>query len=142
MDIGKVSTVRGIRNNNPFNIRKGNNWKGERPNQTDKEFEEFISMEYGIRAGLRLILNHITGFRGKRKPMNTVRKLITTWAPPSENNTERYIETVCRAVPCSSFAIIDPKDKNTICKIARAMVAMECGVWMDEKVFESAWFLL
>ena len=36
---------RGIRNNNPLNIRKGNNWKGERPNQTDKAFEEFETMQ-------------------------------------------------------------------------------------------------
>ena len=30
---------RGIRNNNPLNIRKGNNWQGERHPQTDPAFE-------------------------------------------------------------------------------------------------------
>jgi hypothetical protein len=40
---------RGIRNNNPLNIRIGNTWLGERPEPTDHDFEEFVSMEYGLR---------------------------------------------------------------------------------------------
>lgn len=42
---------RGIRNNNPLNIKIGNDWKGEVPN-TDGTFEQFESMEYGLRAEL------------------------------------------------------------------------------------------
>ena len=38
-----MALPRGIRNNNPLNIRKGCNWKGERHPQTDKAFEEFES---------------------------------------------------------------------------------------------------
>ena len=42
---------RGIRNNNPLNIRRTNTvWQGMKEELTDKEFVEFISMAYGYRA--------------------------------------------------------------------------------------------
>ena len=48
----RTTTIpRGIRNNNPLNIRIGNQWLGERANPNDPAFEQFVAMEYGIRAG-------------------------------------------------------------------------------------------
>ncbi|HAS8492972.1 TPA: structural protein, partial [Vibrio vulnificus] len=44
-------TVRGIRNNNPLNIRKGNDWQGESILNTDSEFEVFKHHKFGFRAG-------------------------------------------------------------------------------------------
>ena len=42
---------RGIRNNNPLNIRRGKDqWKGLRAQQTDASFCQFESLEYGWRA--------------------------------------------------------------------------------------------
>ena len=39
---------RGIRNNNPLNIRRTQTvWKGMKKEVTDKEFVEFKSMAYG-----------------------------------------------------------------------------------------------
>ena len=49
---------RGFRNNNPLNIRKGSKWKGLSPNQGDKSFCVFISMRYGIRAAIYLLLKY------------------------------------------------------------------------------------
>lgn len=133
---------RGIRNNNPLNIRKGSTWKGERPNQSDPAFEEFTSMEYGIRAAFKLMRNHITGFSGTRKKMNTIRKLISVWAPPSENATAHYADLVAASVERSPYDLIDPNDRKLMCAIARAMAWVETGVWLDEQIFESAWDLL
>ena len=42
--------ARGERNNNPGNIRHGAKWQGLASTQTDKDFCQFISPEYGIRA--------------------------------------------------------------------------------------------
>lgn len=133
---------RGIRNNNPLNIRKGSNWKGERPKQTDKAFEEFESMEYGIRAALKLIRNHISGFGGKRIPANTLKKLITVWAPPTENHTQSYIETVCKHTGLLPSQVLHVGDRKNIVAICRAMAFVECGVWLDEELFDSAWDLM
>ena len=133
---------RGIRNNNPLNIRKGCSWRGERPVQTDKAFEEFISMEWGIRAAFKLLRNHITGFKGTRPKMNTLRKLIGVWAPPSENATTKYVDFVASHVGLLPSDIINPDDRALMVNIARAMAFVECGEWIDTQLFESAWDLL
>ena len=136
------ASVRGIRNNNPFNIRKGSSWKGERPNQSDPAFEEFTSMEMGIRAGLKLIRNHISGFGGKRKPMNSIAKLIAVWAPPTENNTVEYVRTVSRLSGIPKTRTIFPDDRRSILAIAKAMTRVESGVDLSMTLFESAYDLL
>lgn len=133
---------RGIRNNNPLNIRKGSSWKGERQPQSDPAFEEFVSMQWGIRAAFKLMRNHINGFGGTRPKMNTLKKLIAVWAPPSENATTRYVDFVSAHVGLLPSDIIDPDDKKLMCKIARAMSFVETGVWLDEGLFNSAWDLM
>lgn len=142
MNEEKKKIPRGIRNNNPLNIRKGSNWKGERPNQTDKAFEEFISLEWGIRAAFKLLRNHISGFKGTRPKMNTYRKIITMWAPPSENATEEYINYVCRQCQAQPSDIIDPDNRKQMVWLAREMAFVECGQYIDLQKFESAWDLL
>ena len=136
-----MKEARGIRNNNPMNIRKGCNWKGERPVQTDKAFEEFTSMEYGIRAGFKLMCNHINGFGGKRPKANTIAKLIRVWAPPVENKTDKYIDFVAEHAGIQASDIININDVELMVRIARAMSFFECGVWLDKGLFYSAWLL-
>lgn len=137
-----MNEPRGIRNNNPLNIRKGSSWRGERPVQTDTQFEEFVSIQWGIRAAFRLMRNHISGFKGTRPRMNTLKKLIAVWAPPSENATTRYVDYVSAQVGMSPNDPIDPDDRDRMCKIARAMAKVECGVWIDIEVFETAWAMI
>ena len=128
-----VKEPRGIRNNNPLNIRKGNNWRGELKNQTDPEFEQFTSLGYGIRAALRLMRNQISGFGGSRPPMNTLKKLISVWAPPSENSTQRYVDFVSekKSVASPLTQVIDrPTKADLFAGLARAMALMNvvCGL--------------
>lgn len=136
------ASIRGIRNNNPFNLKKGSTWKGERPNQADPTFEEFTSMEMGIRAGLKLIRNHVTGFGGQRKPMNSIAKLIAVWAPPTENNTVEYVRTVSKLSGIPKTRTIFPDDRRALIAIAKAMTRVECGVDIPMSYFESAYDLL
>ncbi|MFI3272941.1 MAG: structural protein, partial [Pseudomonadota bacterium] len=49
---------RGIRNHNPGNIRHGDDWQGLRDTQTDKNFCQFVSPEFGIRALARVLMNY------------------------------------------------------------------------------------
>lgn len=137
-----MKEIRGIRNNNPMNIRKGNSWKGERPVQQDADFEEFVSMEYGLRAGFKLMRNHITGFKGTRPKMNTIQKLIGVWAPRTENATDRYVRVVCQRTGYSPTQIIDPTNSGMMIAIAQAMVYVECGVEIKKEFYQSAWALL
>lgn len=136
------TTPRGIRNNNPLNIRKGNSWIGERYPQMDREFEEFQTIEYGIRAAFKLMRNYISGFGGRSVKYNTIRKLIRRWAPPTENATQRYIDFVCKEVDKDQNEVIFFSDRKLMVAICRAMAFVECGQWIDVAKFESGYDLL
>ena len=85
---------RGIRNNNPLNIRRTakDQWKGLRAQQTDASFCQFESLEYGWRAAFYLLTR--TYYHKYR--LYTIRMIINKWAPPHENLTATYIQNVCR----------------------------------------------
>ena len=72
---------RGIRNCNPLNIRIGNDWVGERQENTDGVFEQFTDMRFGIRAAFIILRNYITKYRIK-----TIQGIIQRWAPEVEND--------------------------------------------------------
>ena len=121
---------RGIRNNNPLNIRVGNTWLGERANPTDSEFEEFVTMEYGYRAAFCILRRYIRRYR-----RNTIPAIISSWAPASENNTRRYIDFVCDKMKMGPDDIIKYEQKDVMVSLVSAMQMMECGVAADpEKV--------
>ena len=84
---------RGIRNNNPLNIRRSKDkWQGLRAQQTDAAFCQFETMAYGWRAAFVLLTR--TYYHTYR--LFTIRNIIRRWAPPGENNTEAYIRNVAR----------------------------------------------
>lgn len=82
----------GIRNNNPGNLR---------PVGASTGFQQFETMQQGL-AALDKDLQ-IKGGRG----VNTIRKVISAWAPPSENNTEAYIKTVAQRLGVPPDAALD-----------------------------------
>lgn len=133
---------RGIRNNNPLNIRKGNNWKGERPNQSDKAFEEFTSMTYGIRAGFIIIRKYMSGYNGLTEKFNTIEKIIHRWAPPTENATQKYIDQVAKESGISPRLKLSFSDKKSMCAIVSAMIHVECGQLVDMALIESGYDLV
>ena len=116
-----MSLPRGYRNNNPLNVRKSaaNAWKGKVVPGTDALFEQFISMAYGYRCALYLIRKYI------RDGHNTIRKIVTKWAPPSENNTTSYISNVASRTGINADAVLSPTDRDKLCKIAYAMAWSE-----------------
>lgn len=93
-----VMVPRGIRNNNPGNVRHGSNWQGMAPVQTDADFVQFIDPVYGVRA-LAKVLRTYRDAHGIR----TVRGIIERWAPPVgqdasgkayTQNTGAYVQSV------------------------------------------------
>ena len=84
---------RGIRNNNPLNVRKSKDqWQGLRAVQTDSQCCQFETMEYGWRAAFVLLTR--TYYHKYR--LYTIRGIVSKWAPANENNTEAYIRNVSR----------------------------------------------
>lgn len=127
---------RGIRNNNPLNIRIGNTWLGERDNPTDPDFEEFNSMEYGLRAAFIILRRYI-----RRYKKDTVPAIIHTWAPETENKTLLYIDVVCSMSGIHHEAHIDYADKATMCKLVASMAYVENGQNIEMKTIEKGYEL-
>lgn len=113
---------RGIRNNNPLNIRIGNKWQGEVKNPTDKAFEQFISMEYGLRAGFIILRRYIRNY-GR----NTIARIVAAWAPANENNTRAYVLAVSKRTRLNYDMPVRFQDKDVMCSIVSAMIEVECG---------------
>lgn len=93
----KLYICRGIRNNNPFNLKLSHNsWKGKisYKKNTDKVFEQFISIDYGLRAGFLLLRNAYLN-----KGYDTPQKIIERYAPSSENNVHNYLMFIIKDCP-------------------------------------------
>jgi hypothetical protein len=115
---------RGLRNNNPGNIRHGGSqWQGMRPEQTDTDFVQFVSPGYGIRALGKLLQNYQS-----RYGLNTVRAIVDRYAPPSENVTGAYIDHVARAMQVSPDAPLNLQDTATLAPLVNAIIKHENGL--------------
>lgn len=95
-DFRNTKYTLGIRNNNPGNIRPdgddnpNNDFKGKVGE--NKGFIVFESVQFGLRALCIDLTNKY------KRGLNTVEKIISVYAPPSENNTPAYINSVCLAL--------------------------------------------
>lgn len=130
---------RGIRNNNPLNIRKGNNWKGEIQPQFDKSFEQFESMQYGIRAGFIILRRYITGYNGLTQRFNTIEKIISRWAPAAENDTKAYIAQVEKLTGIPRHQQLSFTERSFMVALVDAMIRVECGQPVEKNIIESAY---
>ena len=122
---------RGIRNNNPLNIRRSKDqWQGQiapslQRGLGEASFCQFETMEYGWRAAFVLLTR--TYYHKYR--LYTIRGIVSKWAPASENNTEAYIRNVSRLTG------IDPDEPIGIpsesparwMMVGAAMGIQECG---------------
>jgi hypothetical protein len=114
-------TPRGIRNNNPGNIRHGAKWQGLAEVQKDKDFCTFKSPEYGIRALARVLKTYKS-----RYGLNTVEGIINRYAPQNENDTSAYIKHIVKELDISPSDEIELTDDELIVLI-KAIIKHENG---------------
>lgn len=118
---------RGERNNNPLNIRhSADKWQGLTPEQKDYSFCSFANIYYGFRAAVRILCSY-----RKRYGLFRLKEVISRWAPPKENNTERYIAFVAHEASLTPDSDVF-KDADTLYKVMRGMTLMECGYFKNE----------
>lgn len=127
---------RGIRNNNPLNIRIGNKWKGLKTPNTDGAFDQFISVQWGYRAAFIILRNYIN-----KHKCNTVRKIISRFAPSSENNTAAYIKTVCKKTGYQPDQELRPIYAD-LAKLVYAMAWVESMAVPSTNTLRYAWNLI
>ena len=130
--------ARGIRNNNPGNIRNSerNDWKGEvsKADKKDQVFEEFETMSDGVRAMMRLLQKYQRSYN-----LHTVKEIVERWAPRNENDTAAYVRTVCKEMQMPECCGLDLTDKGTMCALLDAMCYVENGVHIDMADIEAGW---
>lgn len=124
-------TVRGVRNNNPGNIRVGSKWQGlmdeweMTPEQkAEKAFCVFQTPKWGFRAMAKIFLTY-----REKHGAKTIRQAITRWAPPNENNTEAYVAAVAKAC---HWKADDPAPFSTpgfLIEFCEAVAVHENGGW-------------
>ena len=118
-------TPRGLRNNNPLNIRHNADvFQGETKGN-DTSFKTFETMPYGYRAAFVTLAIYLS--RG----WNTVVKIISRWAPPIENDTEKYIANVEKWSGVPRSKELTAADGADYIMIVSAMSAVENGVTAD-----------
>lgn len=112
--------TRGLRNNNPCNIKSSNNVKWDGQVGSDGEFIIFESPEYGIRACAKILKNY-----QHEKGIDTLRGMVYRLGPPHENNTEKYVRDL------SNIVKLDPDKKFDVLKhlpeIIKGIIFLENG---------------
>jgi len=119
-----TSTPRGIRNNNPGNIRRSADpWQGLAKDQNDDAFFQFSEAKWGIRALARVLISY-----QDKHGLRTVRAIISRWAPPVENKTSSYIDHVARRLGVGADDPLDVHDYRVLRGLVEAIVAHENGL--------------
>lgn len=125
--------TRGARNHNPLNIRIGNSWLGEAARPDESEFEVFVADKYGLRAGFIILRRYI-----RRYHKNTIRKIISTWAPTGENPTDMYVNYVSHSSGIGPDVIIKYEDVERMIAIVKAMAYFESHVqYTNAEIFSA-----
>lgn len=117
---------KGIRLNNPGNMEiTKDKWQGKVTPSKDPRFETFISPEMGIRAMAKDLLT------GAKRGEDTVREIISAWAPPKENNTAAYISAICKSTGFSPDTLLDIDNFDVMWQLVQAIIRHENGKPQD-----------
>lgn len=129
---------RGLRNNNPGNIRKSNDkFEFEVRPSTDADFKQFYTVYYGYRA-MFVILRNYSQIHG----LGTIRGMISRWAPANENNTAAYVNTVSAKSGIPADDPVNVDDREQMIRIVAAMSEVENGRPADMREVIKGWELL
>ena len=128
---------RGLSNNNPGNIRRAKvRYRGERQPSRDPEFKQFETLAWGYRAIFVLLDTY-----RRRYGFDTLRGMISRWAPPSENHTDNYIRAVASDTGIDPDEALDTRDARTMIPVAAAISRVENGVAADFREVTKGWEL-
>lgn len=119
----KKNLPRGLRNNNPGNIRRnGDPWQGLADHQEDTEFFTFKDPIYGIRALARTLISY-----QDKHGLRSIRQIISRWAPPVENNTNAYIRAVAEDAGLDADQPLNIHHFDHLLPLAKAIIHHENG---------------
>lgn len=121
--------TRGVRNANPGNIRKSKDqWEGAVGD--DGAFVIFDSPESGVRALAKNLQSY------GRQGYDSIEKIINRWAPPNENDTQSYIDSVVAATGIPATQSLDLTNPDVLASLSEAIGYHETGSRYDPEVYK------
>jgi hypothetical protein len=128
--------LRGVRNNNPGNIERapGVRWQGEADDQTsDPRFVVFDHMKWGIRAICRVLITYQDKRQaGDGSRIDSIREIIDRWAPPTENQTDAYVDHVVKLSEVEADETVDVYRWKTMRGLVLGICAHENNGWQPD----------
>ncbi len=112
--------TRGLRNNNPGNLNYAGQ-KGAELENPGGRFARFRTRQEGLQAMAGQLLKY------RDRGIDSVRKIISKWAPSSENNTEAYVGTVAKQMGVNENARLNLKDPQVLASLMAAITKHENG---------------
>lgn len=118
----KPGQARGVRNNNPGNLRdSGDDWQGKKG--VDKDgYLQFNSAADGLRAMAVNLKNQQT-----KHGLTTLNQIIDKYAPPTENDTEAYKAQAAKSLGIDGDRPINLQDPQMLAQVMTFMVKKENG---------------
>lgn len=115
------ATKRGERNNNPGNL----NFAGQAGAALERPGGRFARFETAF-DGLRALSRQLTLYAGRG--INSIEKIISTWAPDSDNNnTAAYIQAVSERLGVDPQAALNMSDPQTMSALMSSIIHHENG---------------
>ena len=115
------ATKRGERNNNPGNL----NFAGQAGASLERPGGRFARFETAF-DGLRALARQLMLYAGRG--INSVEKIISTWAPASDNNnTTAYIRAVSQRLGVEPRAALNMSDPQTMSALMSSIIQHENG---------------
>ena len=112
---------RGERNNNPGNL----NFAGQAGAELERPGGRFARFETAF-DGLRALSRQLMLYAGRG--INSVEKIISTWAPASDNNnTAAYIQAVSQRLGVDPRVALNMKDPQTMSALMSSIIHHENG---------------
>lgn len=128
MAVDQSGLPRGVRNNNPGNVRDtGDHWEGMVG--VDKDgFIIFSSVVYGLRCLVKVLHKYFE--RGE----NSLQQIISKYAPKKENDTGAYVRYLAGALNVSATAPLDwtTYGQNLVFKIASYEQGGQLTKWWSQ----------
>lgn len=117
----------GVARNNPGDLMNyGIPWQGLRPVQPPEgQVADFVDVRWGIRAMAKTLLAYW------HQDINTIRLIVTRYAPPSENPTEAYIAHVVKWTEHGPDDVLELENGADLGDLVEAMIEQEVGLDPD-----------
>ena len=127
----------GRQNGDPEIIRRSERrYKGEGRPPRDPAYKQFESLAWGYRGIFVLLDTCRLGYG-----LDTIRGMISRWAPPSENHPETCIRAGADAIGIPDGQALDTRDGTTMLRMAAAVARVENGAAADMGEVELGWEL-